>query len=547
MFFMSPKKIWFGAIFFSFALLAFSLVSPAVFAQSKDDKSRSSERYMQLFQYVYSFVQDNYVDEVDPKVLYAGAMKGMLDAIGDPYTTYIDSESLLGTSLKDTTTGAFGGVGLSITKPLESTPEKPAWVEVASPIEDTPGWKAGVQPGDLILSIDGKSTADITMEEVLSHLRGPVGSKVTIELRRGKLMEFPVTLTRALIEVPTVKYAMMDGGIGYLRIIEFTPVTADRVQEALDSFKKAGYTKLLIDLRNNPGGLITSVVDVANKFIDSGVIVSTKSRIAYENQEFKANPAKLTFDKKIPVVVLLNKGSASASEILSGALKDYHLAYLVGETSYGKGSVQQVIDLLNNDAMKITMARYYTPSDANIDKQGIPPDREVLFPKLSEAEEKSLSDLLTTTKLADWVASAGDVTPAKAEAFAKELTKTYPVEVRVLKRLVMQEYYRTHISPLYDLEYDIQLKAAVDILQKEDLPALLKTTKTVHELQDAAKAAVASAKDASGASAADKTAKSGASKAGSDKAGGKPDSKPADKSNKGGAGTIDPADLVPQP
>ena len=535
MIFMSPKKIWFGAVFFSFALLSFSLVSPAVFAQGKDDKTRSSERYMQLFQYVYSFVQDNYVDEVDPKVLYAGAMKGMLDAIGDPYTTYIDSESLLGTSLKDTTTGAFGGVGLSITKPLESTPEKPAWVEVASPIEDTPGWKAGVQPGDLILTIDGKSTADITMEEVLSRLRGPVGSKVSIELRRGKLMQFPVTLTRALIEVPTVKFSMMDGGIGYLRIIEFTPVTADRVQDALDSFKKAGYKKLIIDLRNNPGGLITSVVDVANKFIDSGVIVSTKSRIAYENQEFKANPSKLTFDKKIPVVVLLNKGSASASEILSGALKDYHLAYLVGETSYGKGSVQQVIDLLNNDAMKITMARYYTPSDANIDKQGIPPDREVLFPKLSEAEEKSLSDLLTSTKIADWVASAGEVTPARAETFANELAKTYPVEIRVLKRLVMQEYYRTHISPLYDLEYDIQLKSAVDILLKEDVPALLKTTKTVHELQDAAKAAAAE-KTAS----ADKTVTT----AGVDKTGKKAGDKTGDKS---GSGTLDPADLVPQP
>ena len=134
---------------------------------------------------------------------------------------------------------------------------------------------------------------------------------MTIQLRRGKALEFPVTLTRALIEVPTVKFQMMDNGVGYLRIIEFTPVTAGRVQDALDSFKKAGYTSLLIDLRNNPGGLITSVVDVANKFIDSGVIVSTRSRITYENQEFKAVKSRLTFDKKVPIVVLLNKGSAS--------------------------------------------------------------------------------------------------------------------------------------------------------------------------------------------------------------------------------------------
>lgn len=494
---MNSKKIWCGATIFACALLVFTLASPSIFAQDKTEETKNNERYFQLFQYVFSFVQSNYVDKVDSRVLYEGAMKGMLDAIGDPYTTYINRESLLGMSLKDTTTGSFGGVGLSITKPFESTPEKPAWVEVSSPIEDTPGWKAGVQPGDLIISIDGKSTADISMEDVLACLRGPVGTEVTIKIRRGKLLEFPVTLKRALIEVPTVKSAMMDNGIAYLRIIEFTPATADRVQDALDSFKKAGCKKLIIDLRNNPGGLINSVVDVANKFIDAGVIVSTRSRIAYENHEFKANSRDKTFKPPIPIVVLINKGSASASEILAGALKDYRLAYLVGETSYGKGSVQQVIDLLNEDAMKITMARYYTPSDANIDKTGIPPDREVLFPELTEADQKTLSDLLQTSKLADSVAGKETLSGAEAEAIARNLAKTYPVDIRVLKRLVMQEFYRTHASPLYDTEYDIQLKAAVDILLNEDVPALLQTTKTVRELQDAAKAKVAAAKTGS--------------------------------------------------
>jgi carboxyl-terminal processing protease len=498
---MKSRKIRVGTVVFSFVLLFVTLFSPSIIALEKDDKSASSDRYMQLFQYVYTFLQKNYVDEVDPKVLYEGAMKGMLESLKDPYTTYIDSKSLLGMSLKDTTTGSFGGVGLSITKPIENTPDKPAYVEVASPIEDTPGWKAGVQPGDLILDIDGTATADITMEDVLAKLRGPVGTNVTVKIRRGKLMEFPVTMKRALIEVPTVKYTMMDGGIGYLRIIEFTPVTAERVAEALKSFSKAGYTSLIIDIRNNPGGLITSVVDVADQFIDSGVIVSTRSRIAYENRAFKATSGKSDFDPKIPVVVLLNRGSASAAEILSGALKDYHLAYLVGETSYGKGSVQQVMDLLSQDAMKVTMARYYTPSDANIDKQGIPPDREILFPKLTEAEEKSLADLLKTTKIADAVAAVPNFDPAAAERIAKELVKAYPADLRVMKKLVEQEYYRTHISPLYDLDYDIQLKSAVDILKKEDVFALLKTTKTVKELQDAAAATVAS-KDKTGADAA---------------------------------------------
>jgi carboxyl-terminal processing protease len=531
---MNSKKISVGAAIFAFAFLVFSLASPSLLAQAKTEKQIASDRYIQLLQYVFSFVEENYVDELDAGKLYEGAMKGMLDSIGDPYTAYIDSESLLGTSLKDTTTGAFGGVGLSITKALESTVEKPAWVEVASPIEDSPGWKAGVQPGDLILSIDGTETAGITMEKVLSILRGPVGTDVTIVLRRGKALEFPVTLKRALIEVPTVKFTMMDGGIGYLRIVEFTPLTAERVQDALDSFTKAGYKGLIIDLRNNPGGLITSVVDVADKFIDDGVIVSTRSRISYENHEYKASKLKTTFDKKIPIVVLVNKGSASAAEILAGALKDDRLAYIIGETSYGKGSVQQIIDLLNNDAMKITMARYYTPSDANIDKLGIPPDREVLFPALTEAEEKALTELLSTTKITDWVAANGEASFAKAESFARELAKEYPVEVRLLKRLVTQEYYRTRLSPLYDLAYDIQLKAAVDILQKEDVPALLKTTKTVRELQDEAKALLA-ASSAAGTTAADTGDDAGTTAAGTSAAGTNP------------ATSIDPADFVPQP
>lgn len=485
---MTTKKIWISAAALSFVLLLLTLASPALAAQGKNGQSPDSDRYMQLFQYVFSFVQNNYVDPVDSRTLYEGALQGMLDSIGDPYTTYIDSESLLGTSLKDTTTGAFGGVGLSITKPTLSTPDAPAWVEVASPIEDTPGWKAGVQPGDLILAIDGTPTPDIDMQEVLDRLRGPVGTDVSVLLRRGKALEFTVTLTRALIEVPTVKFTMMDDGIAYLRIIEFTPLTAERVQDALDAFKMEPCKGLIIDLRNNPGGLITSVVDVANKFIGEGIIVSTKSRIAYENREFRARAFKKTFDGTFPIVVLLNRGSASASEILAGALKDYHLAYLVGETSYGKGSVQQVIDLLNNDAMKITMARYYTPSDANIDKLGIPPDREILFPELTVEEEESLSDLLRTTTIADFVAGKETLSAEQVDAFAGELYKTWPVELRVLKKLVTQEFYRTHISPMYDLEYDVQLAEAVRILEQEDVPALLKSTRTVRELQDEAKA-----------------------------------------------------------
>lgn len=480
---MTTKKIWLSSLAFSFTLLVFILLTPSLVAQGSTDSARDNDRYLQIIQYVYTFVQNNYVDPIEPQVLYEGALKGMLDAIGDPYTSYIDSDSLIGTSLKDTTTGAFGGVGLSITKPVVSTPEAPAWVEVASPIEDSPGWKAGIQPGDFIISIEGVSTVDIDMQQVLDKLRGPVGTKVEVVIRRGKNLEFPVTLTRALIEVPTVKYAMLNDSIGYLRIIEFTPLTAERVQDALNAFKKESYTSLIIDLRNNPGGLITSVIDVANKFIKEGVIVSTKSRIAYENRSFKASSLKKTAPDGLPIVVLINKGSASASEILAGALKDYHLAYLVGETSYGKGSVQQVKDLLNNDAMKITMARYYTPSDANIDKVGIAPDREVLFPELSEQEALSLSELLKTSIISDYVADKQSLEALKVESFVAELQQKWNIDKRFLKRLIIQEFYRTRTSPLYDLDYDLQLIEAVKILQKENYQDLMLFTKTVRELQ----------------------------------------------------------------
>ncbi len=406
-----------------------------------------------------------------------------MGSLEDPYTTYLDYSQMR--SLTDTTQGNFGGVGLSIIKSVDSTPEKPAYVEVASAIEDTPGWKAGIQTGDMIITIDGQSTAEITMDDVLSKLRGKIGDPVELGMRR-KNADFTVTLVRALIEVPTVKYGMLtEKGrkTGYLRIIEFTPQTPSRVQDALDSFSKAGFDSLVIDLRNNPGGLITSVADVADKFIDKGVIVSTKNRLAYENSVFQATPKNTTMPKNIPVVVLINRGSASASEILSGALKDYHLAYLVGERTYGKGSVQQVIPLPNSDGIKLTMARYYTPSDTNIDKIGIPPDYEVLFPTLTEEEEQTYVTLMTSTVIPDYVESHPQMTDTDISSYAKLLSKEYPLEERVLRRLVRLEIDKYQSGILYDLDFDLQLNAALDMFNKKDFFEMVKAGKTLKELQ----------------------------------------------------------------
>lgn len=486
--------------------LILSIFTSQCFAQSNTESSSKSKsrQYLGQFSAIYDWIQQNYVDEVDPSVLYRGALKGMLSELNDPYTTYLDES--LSRSLGDTTNGQFGGVGLSISKAFESTPDKPAYVEVASPVEDTPGFRAGIQAGDLIISVNGTDTSTITMDEVLGMLRGKVGETVDLVIRRGKNIEFPVTLTRAVIEVPTVKFGTInaveagfdEGKIGYLKIIEFTPLTPEKVQQALDSFKNDKVLSLIIDLRNNPGGLITSVENVADKFIDDGPIVSTKSRIAYENTVFIASKKKTTW-RGTPIVVLINKGSASASEILSGALKDNHLAYLVGQRTYGKGSVQQVLPLSETEGIKCTVARYYTPSDVNIDKIGIPPDREILFPVLSEKGETQFEDLMKENGIEKYVEEHGgaEMSEKQISAYAKQLKKTYTeIDEPSLRKLVRNEVYKTRGTMLYDLDYDIQLEEAIKILQEEDFASLISNAKTLKELQDSAQLEDSSKNDA---------------------------------------------------
>lgn len=452
---------------------------------SNNDYKQATNQYAKNFESVFKFVQQNYVDEIDPKILYEGALKGMMDSLGDPYTVYLDPDQMR--DLTDTTAGAFGGVGLSISKAVESTKDKPAYVEVASPIEDSPGAKAGIQAGDLIIEIEGESTADMTMNQVLDRLRGEIGTPVTITVLRGKNIRFNVTLIRALIEVPTVKFAMIEGTkIGYVRLIQFTPETPNRLQDALDYFAENGYSSLIIDLRDNPGGLISSVVEIADKFVDNGPIVTTKSRLAYENQEYSAKKNNTVIKNQIPIVVLINRGSASASEILSGCLKDYHKGYLVGERTYGKGSVQQVIPLSSIDGIKLTMARYYTPSDVNIDKIGIPPDLEVKnIETFTEDQEKAYVNLISSGIIAQTVELNPEMSEDEIAKNAETLHKAYDIDQRLLRRLLRNEVLRTKETPVYDLDYDVQLNKAIEIANnKSEFFKIMKETKTLKQLQD---------------------------------------------------------------
>jgi carboxyl-terminal processing protease len=461
--------------------LSFSTVGAYAQGAGKD----ASQQYIPLLQQAFNYILENYVDEVDPLVLYEGAMQGLFDSLGDPYSSFLTEKMM--SDLTDTTTGKFGGLGLYIDKPVADPqkPDKRLYVDIVSPIEDTPGWRAGILPGDQITHIDGEPTEPLVMDEVLKRLRGEPGTTVTITILRGTSLTFQETLTRAMIEIPSIKREMLPDGTGYLRIIEFSPQTVVRVREALEWFKTQKYTGLIIDLRNNPGGLLQSVVQVADLFLPRGVIVSTKSRNIQENMVYSARQATQV-SADLPIVVLINKGSASASEILAGALKDNKRAYLIGENSYGKGSVQLVLPL-GETGFKLTMSRYYTPSDANIDKIGIAPDLEVKEPELTPEQEASLSELIDRDVFATFAREKPNASNAEIELFVRGLRAAgSPLTERVLIKMVRNQLQRTSIAPAYDLDFDIQLKAAMEILSGGQYKSLLSSTLSVRDLQAAA-------------------------------------------------------------
>ncbi|MCL1958687.1 MAG: S41 family peptidase [Spirochaetes bacterium] len=480
----SYKWIWITVSVLFCALFTFALI-PGAAAQGNTATSVNSAQirnYQNTMQNVFDFILRNYVDEVDPKVLFEGAMNGLFEALNDPYSVFMTESDM--DDISHTTQGNFGGIGLHITKPTVPRPDgKPMWVEVASPIEDTPGWRAGINPGDYIIEINGIPTETISMDEVLGMLRGAPGEQVKLVIKRGEKMEFPLTLTRAVIEVPTVKHAMI-GDTGYLKLLTFTPMTAERSIMAINDFIANDYKYLILDLRNNYGGLLNSAVDISNLFLEGGLVVRTRSRIPSENRELNAKRYTLV-SANIPVIVLINRGSASASEIVAGALKDRGRAYLVGENTFGKGSVQQVFPL-NNNGVRITVARYYTPSDANIDKIGIPPDRAVNFPEYTEENAAELNNLINANKIPEFVSKNPNATKEQIEAFAAKLESEYHLNLSLLKRLIRNELHRTEIAPVYDLEYDIQLQEALNIIHSSEYQNLLRNAKTIKALQEEA-------------------------------------------------------------
>ncbi|ACN98219.1 S41 family peptidase [Sulfurihydrogenibium azorense] len=323
---------------------------------------------------VLKLVEDNYVEPTDPKKLLYGSLRGLLSSL-DPYSTFFTPEEFK--EFTSETQGEFGGLGMEVT--MENNK-----LLVVSPIEDTPAFKAGIKPGDWIVEIDGEPTDKMTLFQAVKKMRGKPGTKVTLTIfRKGVEKPFKVELVRDLIKVKSVKTKELENGkIGYIRLTQFQENSAEEFEKALKSFKnKEG---IIIDLRNNPGGLLTSAVSIADMLLPKGkLIVYTQGRDPKNKEEFYSQSEPVV-DKKIPIAVIVNKGSASASEILTGALKDNNRAIIVGDTTFGKASVQTLIPLPDGSGVKLTVAHYYTPNGNLIMNKGITPD---IIVKVSEEEE----------------------------------------------------------------------------------------------------------------------------------------------------------------
>jgi carboxyl-terminal processing protease len=394
------------------AALLFLLVAPIAIAAdpppTANPKSNSDTyRELDLFGEVFERVRADYVEGVSDEQLIEAAINGMLTAL-DPHSSYMNAKNFRDMQVQ--VRGEFGGLGIEVT--MEN-----GLVKVVSPIDDTPAARAGLKPGDFITQIDSEPVQGLSLNDAVERMRGPVGSDIKLTIKREGKDSFDVTLKRAVVKIQSVKSQLQGDDIGYLRITSFNEQADSGVKNAVKELKAKSGDKLagiVLDLRNNPGGLLDQAVAVSNDFLAQGEIVSTRGRHSEDAQRYNAQPPG-DITKGLPMVVLINGGSASASEIVAGALQDQHRAVLLGTRSFGKGSVQTIIQLPGHGAMRLTTARYYTPSGRSIQAKGIEPDIVVepaKIERLAQGQVTHEADLRGALKNTD------KQTPAKPPANA---------------------------------------------------------------------------------------------------------------------------------
>ncbi len=366
--------------------MTLGLALPAL-AQSSPTTSAETYRLLNLFGDVFEQVKSKYVEEVDDKQLIEAAINGMLTSL-DPHSSYLNMDNF--EEMQVDTRGEFGGLGIEVTM-------EEGFVKVISPIYDTPAEKAGLQPGDFITHIDGKPIRGLGLNEAVEMMRGKVNTDIILTImRKGETAPFDVTLTRAVIKIQSVRFEAKDD-VGYIRITKFNEQTFSGLQRAITELRDQigpEIKGLVIDMRNNPGGLLDQAISVSDAFLDKGEIVSTRPRDTENTERYNARPGDLA--DGLPMIVLINDCSASASEIVAGALQDHRRAVIMGTRSFGKGSVQTILPMPGNVALRLTTARYYTPSGKSIQEVGIVPD--IIVPQarvesIEAAQRRSEADL----------------------------------------------------------------------------------------------------------------------------------------------------------
>jgi len=372
--------------------IAISLGNKVVIAQKDFEAIKSMDKLMGLKDYIKS----NYVEGAEDNKLIEGAIKGMFESLGDPYSVYMTKEEFK--NFNETTKGSYGGIGVIVSR------SEDGYVTVVAPIEDTPGEKAGLKTNDKIIKVDDKDIVGIDLEEAVALMKGKKGTKVTLTVMRDNVREPKIfEITREEIILKTVKSNMMENSIGYIRITMFDEDTGSEFKKALKELTSQNMKGLILDLRQNPGGFINQCVDVADELLDEGLVVYTEDK-AKKREDYKSGKGKL----EVPFVVLIDEGSASASEIVSGAVKDRKAGLLIGVKTFGKGLVQSIEQLKDGSGIKLTTQKYYTPNGISINKIGIQPDIEVKAPEPEEGQnpedvkdvqmERAVAELLKQIK-----------------------------------------------------------------------------------------------------------------------------------------------------
>ena len=445
---------------FWIALTFFLLIANVFPFEKAFALSREAEKYLQIFHEISTLIESDYVDTIEDKIVFSGAIKGMISSLGDPHTRFMEEEEFK--QLQDETRGSFGGVGIEVT-------QQDGALLVITPIDDTPAQRAGILPQDKIIEINGQSTEKMNISDAIKIMRGPAGSPVTLRIRRKTLKDpFNVTLNRELIKIQFLKSAYIEKEkIGYIRLSQFMgrESTANDFKKIVREFQEKKASGIIVDLRSNPGGLLDLSIDLSDLFLPEGKdIVSVKGRGEKLIRVYKSTGTQEKI-LDIPMMVLLNNGSASASEIFAGAMQDNKRATILGNQSFGKGSVQNIYPLSFKTGIALTIQKYYTPSGISIHKKGITPDVVVNQIQPDEEEKNSLDKIVKGNILSTFVSENPGYNEKNINLFIENLSKKgIKLRNNLAKFILKREYSLGQPSPVYDREFDPQLNRAIELI-----------------------------------------------------------------------------------